>query len=189
MQGLSIRKIAVLRGVRRNAVRRALRSPTAPTGKRRRPKDLKLGPYADTIAAWLADPVKSLWTGERIFDELQLLGYGGGRTVLKEYLQPLRRKPQPAERRFFVRPGQQMQVDWGDLGAVDRGGHRVNLYVFVAVMARSRALFVRFTTDMQMLTWLDCHRRAFAFFGGVPGEVLVDNLKTAVVSRAGKTAV
>lgn len=189
MQGLSIRKIAALRGVSRNAVRRALRSPQAPTGKRNRPRGLKLEPYFGTITAWLADPVKSLWTGERIFDELQLIGYSGGRTVLKDYLQSLRRKPQPAEQRFFVRPGQQMQVDWGELGAIDLGGHRVKLYVFVAVMAWSRALFVRFTTDMHMLSWLDCHRRAFAFFGGVPNEVLVDNLKTAVVSRAGKTVV
>ena len=32
-QGLSIHKIAALRGVSRNAVRRALRSQTPPTGK------------------------------------------------------------------------------------------------------------------------------------------------------------
>ncbi|MCL5258289.1 MAG: hypothetical protein M1314_00835 [Firmicutes bacterium] len=106
MQGLSIRKIAALRGVSRNAVRRALRSLQAPTGKRNRPKGLELAQYVDTISAWLSDPVKSLWTGERIFDELQFIGYKGGRTVLKDYLQPLRRKPKSAERRFFVRPGQ-----------------------------------------------------------------------------------
>jgi transposase len=189
MQGLSIRKIAALRGVSRNRVRRALRSLEPPSGKRNRPQGLRLAPYVDTIAAWLADPVKSLWSGERIFDELQLIGYAGGHTVLKDYLQPLRRRPQPAEQRFFVRPGQQMQVDWGELGLVACGPIRVKVYVFVAVMAWSRALFVRFTTDMQMLSWLDCHRRAFEFFGGVPSEVLVDNLKTAVVSRAGKTVV
>jgi hypothetical protein len=54
-------------------------------------------------------------------------------------------------------------------------------------MAWSRQLFVRFTTDMKLLTWLDCHRRAFEFFGGVPCEVLIDNLKTGVLSRAGAT--
>lgn len=189
MQGLSIRKIAALRGVSRNRVRRALRSLAPPSGKRNRPYALKLGPYADTIAAWLADPVKSHWSGERIFDELQLIGYAGGRTVLKDHLQPLRRRQLPAEQRFFVRPGQQLQVDWGELGVVEQEPHRFKLYVFVAVMAWSRALFVRFTTDMQMLTWLDCHRRAFEFFGGVPNEVLVDNLKTAVTSRAGKTVI
>lgn len=128
--------------------------------------------------------------GEGIFDELQLIGYTGGRTALKDYLRPLRRRPHPpAEQRFYVRPGQQLQVDRGELGVVDVGVHRVELYVFVAVMAWSRALFVRFTTDMHMITWLDCHRRAFEFFGGVPNEVLVDNLKTAVTSHAGETVV
>ncbi len=66
MQGLSIRKIAALRGVSRNAVRRALRSLQPPNDKRNRPKALKLVPYLDTISTWLADPVKSLWTGERM---------------------------------------------------------------------------------------------------------------------------
>jgi hypothetical protein len=71
------------------------------------------------------------------------------------------------------------------MGVVTIGGAQRKLYVFVAIMAWSRALFIRFTTDMQLLNWLDCHLRAFAFFGGVPQEVLIDNLKTGVESRAG----
>jgi len=141
MQGLSIRKIAAFRGVSRNAVRRALRSFQVPTGKRKRVKGVKLAPYADTIVGWLSDPIKSLWTGERMFDELELIGYSGGKTVLKDYLQPLCRKLQPAEQRFYVSPGQQMQVDWGELGVVDVASHRMKLYVFVAVTAWSRALY------------------------------------------------
>lgn len=54
-------------------------------------------------------------------------------------------------------------------------------------MAWSRQLFVHFTHDMKLLSWLDCHCRAFAYFGGVPSEVLIDNLKTGVASRAGGT--
>jgi hypothetical protein len=30
-------------------------------------------------------------------------------------------------------------------------------------------------------TWLECHRHAFAFFGGVPQRVVIDNLKAAIV--------
>jgi len=112
-QGLSIRKIAALRGISRNAVRRALRSLTPPTGKRRRPQGTKLEPVHQQIAAWLADPVKSQWTGARILDELQDRGYEGGRTVLTEYLRALRPKPAVmAEARFHLKPGQQAQIDW-----------------------------------------------------------------------------
>lgn len=187
-QGLSIRKIAALRGVSRNAVRRALRSSAPPTGKRRRAKGVKLAPFTGLIDGWLRDEVKSQWTAERIFDELEERGYDGGRTVLKEYVRVHRSRPQPiAEARFYVKPGQQLQVDWAELGVVSVAGVARKLYAFIAIMAWSRELYVHFTTDMKLLTWLDCHRRAFAFFGGVPAEVLIDNLKTGVVSRAGST--
>jgi transposase len=187
-QGLSIRKIAAVLGVSRNAVRRALRAKTVPTGSRRRLRGVKLSPYTAQIGAWMRDDAKRHWTAERIFDELQTLGYDGGRTVLKEYVATVRpRKPTMGEARFYVKPGQQMQVDWGEMGRVSIGGVERKVYAFVAIMAWSRALFICATTDMQLLTWLDCHRRAFEFFGGVPREVLIDNLKTGVASRAGKT--
>jgi transposase len=188
-QGLSIRKIAALRGISRNAVRRALRSMTQPSGTRQRTGGIKLQAFTDMIDAWLHDPVKSQWTAERIFDEIQARGYEGGRTVLKEYVHLHRPKPPVmAEARFLVKAGQQMQIDWAEMGPVQIGeGVTRKVYAFVAIMAWSRALFVRFTTDMELLTWLDCHHRAFHFFGGVPEEALIDNLKTGVDSRAGKT--
>jgi transposase len=187
-QGLSIRKIAALRGVSRNTVRRALRSEAPPTGKRRRVKGAALEPFAAQIDAWLRDEITSQWTAERIFDEVQDRGYRGGRTVLKEYIREHRpRQKPPAEARFYVKPGQQLQVDWAEMGVITIDGAQRKLYAFVAIMAWSRQLFVRCTTDMKLLTWLDCHRRAFAYLGGVPSEVLIDNLKTGVDARAGGT--
>jgi transposase len=187
-RGLSIRKIAALRGISRNAVRRALRSSTPPSGQRRREKGVKLVPFTGMIDAWLNDSVTSQWTTERIFDEIQERGYAGGCTVLREYVRDRRPKPPVmAEARFLVKPGQQVQIDWGEMGEVCINGLTRKVYAFVAILAWSRTLFVRFTTDMELLTWLDCHRRAFMFFGGVPEEALIDNLKTGVVSRAGKT--
>jgi len=187
-EGLSIRKIATLRHLSRNAVRRALRSTAPPTGKRRRAKAVKLEPYTGLIDTWMRDEVKSQWTAERIFDELQDRGYDGGRTVVKDYVHEHRpRPPAMAEARFYVKPGQQVQVDWAEMGVVPIAGIPRKVYTFVAIMAWSRELFIQFTTDMKLLTWLDCHRRAFEFFGGVAAEVLIDNLKTGVISRAGAT--
>jgi len=109
-QGLSIRKIATLRHMSRNAVRRALRSTAPPTGKRRRAKGVKLEPYKGLIDTWMRDEVKSQWTAGRIFDELQDRGYGGGRTVVKDYVHEHRpRPPAMAEARFYVKPGQQVR--------------------------------------------------------------------------------
>jgi len=145
-----------------------------------------LAPFQGQIAAWLRDPVKSHWTGARMLEELRDLGYEGGRTVLLDHLRHIRPTPPvQAEARFHVKPGQQVQIDWAEMGVVPVGGMLTKIYAFVAILAWSRTLFVHFTTDMQLLTWLDCHRRAFAFFGGVPREALIDNLKTGVESRAG----
>jgi transposase len=187
-QGLSIHKIAALRGVSRNTVRRALRSLAPPTGKRRREKGCKLKEYEPLVLSWLKDPVKSQWTAQRIFEELQARGYSGGYTVVKDFIVIHRRRPAAiAEARFYVKPGQQLQVDWAEMGATRIDGIERKVYAFVGVLAWSRAMFVRFTTDMTMLTWLDCHLRAFQYFGGVTAEVLIDNLKTGVESRAGGT--
>ena len=188
LQGLSIRQIASLRGVSRNAVRRALRADKAPTGARQRKQGLKLDPYMGMIDTWLHDPVTSRWTAARIFDEIQDRGYDGGVTILRNYVSQKRPKPPViAEARFFVKPGQQLQVDWAEMGEVLIGQCTRKVYAFVAILAWSRKLFIRFTSDMELLTWIDCHIRAFAFFGGVPQEVLIDNLKTGVIARAGET--
>ncbi|HGY3771123.1 TPA: IS21-like element ISSen3 family transposase, partial [Escherichia coli] len=75
-------------------------------------------------------------------------------------------------------PGRQMQVDWGTM----RNG-KSPLHVFVAVLGYSRMLYIEFTDNMRYDTLEACHRNAFSFFGGVPQEVLYDNMKTVVLQR------
>lgn len=57
------------------------------------------------------------------------------------------------------------------------------LHVFVAVLGFSRMLYIEFTDNMRYDTTEECHRNAFSFFGGVPREVLYDNMKTVVSQR------
>lgn len=44
-------------------------------------------------------------------------------------------------------------------------------------------LYIEFTDNMRYDTLETCHRNAFRFFGGVPREVLYDNMKTVVLQR------
>jgi hypothetical protein len=53
------------------------------------------------------------------------------------------------------------------------------------VLGFSRAEFVDFTTSMDMAAFFECHLLAFDYFGGVPAEMLYDNMKQ-VVSAPGK---
>ena len=80
-------------------------------------------------------------------------------------------------RRFEVVPGAQAQVDWGEEGDVlGHVGIRC-LYSFHMTLSHSRDPFTCFTTSMDMATFWDCHRRAFAHFGGVPGSIVYDRTK------------
>ena len=47
------------------------------------------------------------------------------------------------------------------------------------LLGYSRRPFVWFTTCMKSPVLLACHVKAFEAFGGVPHEILYDNMKTA----------
>jgi hypothetical protein len=55
-----------------------------------------------------------------------------------------------------------------------------NVYSFHMTLSYSRDPFTCFTTSMDLATFWDCHRRAFAHFGGVPGSIVYDRTKTVL---------
>lgn len=83
-------------------------------------------------------------------------------------------------RRFEVVPGAQAQVDWGEEGDLLAPVGIRCVYSFHMTLSHSRDPFSCFTTSMDMATFWDCHRRAFAHFGGVPGSIVYDRTKTVV---------
>jgi transposase len=83
-------------------------------------------------------------------------------------------------RRFETVPGAQAQVDWGDEGGLLAHVGIGKVYSFHFVLSYSREPFCCFTTSMDLATFWDCHRRAFAHFGGVPGSIVYDRTKTVI---------
>ena len=83
-------------------------------------------------------------------------------------------------RRFEVVPGAQAQVDWGDEGDLLAHVGISRVYSFHMTLSHSRDPFTCFTTSMDLATFWDCHRRAFAHFGGVPGSIVYDRTKTVI---------
>lgn len=83
-----------------------------------------------------------------------------------------------------VIPGSQGQVDFCSLSPMidPLSGKRRKTYAFIMTLSFSRHRFVRFVFSQDIQTWIDCHVRAFHFFGGVPATILLDNLKAGVVS-------
>ena len=67
------------------------------------------------------------------------------------------------------------------LGKVDpETGELRRTWAFVFTLSWSRHQYVEFVFDQKVETWLRLHRNAFAFFGGVPKRVVIDNLKAGI---------
>ena len=178
-QGKSIREISRITGLCRNTVRKFLRSTADPRYKERAKRPGKLDPFK----AFLEERVKAALPhripAPVLVREIKSLGYDGGERTVRTFLATLygRVTPEPVAR-FETEPGKQMQADWCELR---KGKHP--LYAFVGTLGFSRDSFVVFTTSQAFDVLRECHEMAFSFFGGVPREVLYDNMKTVVLER------
>jgi transposase len=179
-QGLSISQIAAHTGFNRRTVRKYLTHPGIPRYKGRAARPSKLNPFLPFVEERLAAGV---WNARVLLRELRERGYDGGYTRVKDYLQPKREAArQVAVRRFETPPGQQAQVDWGELGSVLLAdGGKQTLSAFVCTLGQSRAMFGDLATDQTLPTFLRLHEAAFAALGGVPREILYDQVKTVVL--------
>jgi len=178
-EGLSIREISRLTGLDRKTVRKYLRRPELPQYGPRAARLSKLSPHHEFIEQRLKDGV---WNAVVLFRELQQQGYTGGYTMVKQYLNPLRRGAKViAVRRFETAPGHQAQVDWGSVGYVENEEEKRALSAFVMTLGCSRAMFAGITEDETLPRFLRMHEEAFQELGGVPKEILYDRPKTVVL--------
>ena len=179
-QGLSISRISELTSFDRKTIRKYLLEDEIPVYGPRvaRPRIL------DAFEAFIAAKLKAgVWNGVVLYGMLQKEGYKGGYTTVREYLNPLRREAdRAAVRRFETAPGRQGQVDWGDLGdIIASDGTKQSISAFVLELGHSRGMFSDVATDQKLPTLLRMHERAFAELGGVPHEILYDQMKTVVI--------
>jgi transposase len=80
-------------------------------------------------------------------------------------------------------PGEVAEVDYGRLGmwTDPRTGMRHTVQAFTMTLNHSRRLFVAPVLRCDQESWVRCHVAAFAFFGGAPKQIRLDNLKTGVL--------
>lgn len=176
-EGHSIRKIAHLSKHSRNTVRKILkqRAPQPPQ-KRQRPSQL------DEFKAYLQERYQEhQLSAVRLTEEIRPMGFGGSVVIVRRFLRHLRQANQISKKltvRFETPPGKQAQCDWTEVGRYPLAdGRRLYVYAFVMVLCYSRMRYVEFSTSMRQEVLIDCHQRAFEYFGGVPEMILYDNMK------------
>jgi transposase len=123
-----------------------------------------------------------------LLERLQSAGYSGGISILKEYVHPYRpAKALPAVRRYETAAGKQAQMDWGICHYMDSSGTLHKVPVFVMILGKSRMKYTEFTSRCDLSSLERCIVNAFSYCGGIPENVLTDNMKTVVTGReAGK---
>jgi transposase len=178
-RGVYLCDIAGQLGVHPRTVRRALQrgGPPARRGGRR---GSLLDPYRPVVDQLLAEGV---WNAVVIWRELQAKGYAGGISILRDYLHPKRGlRPGRVTVRFETEPGRQLQSDW----AIQRtmiAGQATAVHFVVNTLSFSRRFHFWCTETEDAEHTYEGLVRAFEWFGGAPGEVLVDNQKCAVLAH------
>ncbi len=149
----------------------------------------KIGPYLGIIDQILQEDQgvhrKQRHTKRRIFERLRdEHGYPGGYTAVKE---AVREREAQAREVFMplVHPPGEAQVDFG-FADVIHDGQTTRVALFVMTLMYSDAVFCCVYPRECTEAFMDGHRRAFAFFGGVPKRISYDNSRISVARIVGR---
>ena len=144
--------------------------------RQRRPHTTKLAPYHGIITTRLGTYPEL--SSVRLFEECRAAGYSGGYSQLKEYVRVVRPHPEPEPVvRFETPAGKQAQLDFAEFRFP--WGKR---HAFMIVLGYSRLLWLRFYTHQTMQVVMHGLESAFSYFGGVPLEILFDQMKSVIIS-------
>lgn len=149
--------------------------------KRKILKKSKLDKFKETIISKLEIGCTSM----AIFKFIQKDGYTGSYSLVADFVQKHKEEQiKKATIRFETAPGLQAQVDWKEnLKMISKHGELFEVNIFLMVLGYSRTKFVKLTSDKTQKTLFKCMNEAFKYFGGVPKEIIFDNMAT-VVDRA-----
>jgi transposase len=189
--GLSERKIAKQLNISRNTVRKYLNMPETEITEILSDTDRtkKLDEYRDYIIQLLQtypelSAVKVLRKLKAKVDTLSV----SDRSV-RRYIQALKQEISFKQARYYepvidMVPGEQCQVDGGELRGVMINGVETTVYLMVFVLSYSRLMYVSLSdqpinTDMLIKQ----HDAAFRYFGGMPEECVYDQTKLVVISE------
>lgn len=186
-QGHSMRWIAKKLGIHRNTVKKYITQKKPPQYTKKKRRESILAPYHQLIRDWLSDDdFSATW----IFDKLKGLGYTGGYDTVRCFVREVKgQRATQAYIRFETEPGRQAQMDWADFKITSPDGQSQFVYLFVLVLGFSRAMFAWFVQRCTLEAFMDSHIQALHYMGGVPAEILYDNMKHVVIGHKDRKAI
>ena len=109
-------------------------------------------------------------------------GFTGSYNIIQRFLKELRNSVGVVTTILRFKPGESAQVDFGAGPKLkdEHTGEVRKTWIFVMVLSWSRHMYAEIVYRQDVETWLGCHRRAFEWFNGVPGKIIIDNCKCAI---------
>jgi transposase len=192
IEHINARQIVAKLQCSRYTVNKALSMSEPPISKPPASRTKRLDPFQERIAKILEryPNLSAVRIREKISKpDGDSPGYQGGLTQLRVYLQSIRAKNQRVYQDVHYEPGEAMQIDWGDVGPIQIGNATRKVSVFVAVLCYSKMIYIEFTLSQRKSEFYRCIVQALEFFRGSPKKIVFDNLKAAVITGSGRTAV
>lgn len=179
-QGIKHADIAKQLGCHRNTIRNVLERET-PIEKQTRQKPSTLDTHKDQINEWMKKDITNLRIHELLQENYKVkITY----TALCKYIQKQFPKPVEAFGVQITAPGEEAELDFGYLGMLPGlNGKLVKTWGLVAVLAYSRVGYYAICYDQKLATLVREVANAFAYFGGVPKKLKIDNMRTAILEN------
>ena len=84
-------------------------------------------------------------------------------------------------------PGKQAQVDWKEnISMISKYGEVFDFNVFSFKLGNSRYVYYEYRKEKTREDVYECLMNAFKFIGGIPEEILFDNMASVVDVNTGK---
>ncbi|AZB44409.1 IS21 family transposase [Bacillus sp. FJAT-42376] len=162
--------------------------------KRKREKASKIDKFYQVIAALLSEDSKQVFYYRRVLwqylkDNHELdcstsafRAYIARTPEFKAYFEEAKRLPSPKGTvRFETPPGKQAQLDWKEnIRFETKDGEQVEINVAVLLLSYSRFRTFYLSISKSQSVLLSFLTETFEAFGGVPKELVTDNMKTVM---------
>jgi len=148
-------------------------------------RSVAAGGLLDAHRQWLVERAPQVHYSARIlYQELiRQRAWMGSYETVKLAVRPLRAAANLdalTQRRFETAPGEQAQVDWGQV-TVPLAGVPTPVHFFVMTLGYSRRAYAEGFLHERLPNLLAAHEHAFAHFGGVCHTLLYDRMRTVAL--------
>lgn len=181
-EGVPKKTIARRLGIDRRTVRKYInRIERGAAEPRRAAVSKKLDPFVQVIEQKVAQGLSSV----QIYQDLcPLPDFDACYETVKRAVRVLKHVEPEVYCRMVFAPGEEAQIDFGDIGTLLVDGKPRRVWLFAMTLCFSRYSYYELVLDQTVPTFLGAIRRGFEDFGGAPSRLKPDNLKSAVLQNA-----